>query len=356
MLVIKWALENKRVRIGYVTPTLKLSKLFFKELSQSIKPYLKETNKTDLVMEFLTGSTVQFFSAESGDSIRGFQFEYLIIDEAAYQPKSFWDDVLEATVLIKGRKVLMCSTPNFADGFFHQHVQLGFGDNPKYWTKKITIYDNPFLDADTIGGIKAKIPEKAWRKEYLSEFLDGEGVVFSNFRNCIGTHRAYKKCFVGIDWAKQNDYTVVTVINEFNEIIDIQRWTGMDYTKQVVKVLEILNKYNPECVISEENNIGAVVNEMLKKQYKGRLLTPSLTNSTKVEMIEKLVVAFEQQLIVIPNNDNLLNELGYFSCTYNPQTQTVKYSAPNGLHDDMVISLAYAYKAATDKNKISIMR
>ena len=65
-------------------------------------------------------------------------------------------------------------------------------------------------------------------------------------------------------------------------------------------------------------------------------------------MIEDLIVAFEQQLIGIPNDDALLRELQAFSCVYNPQTQNVKYSAPNGLHDDMVISLAYAYYAVNN--------
>ena len=32
LLVVKWGLENTKERIGYITPTLKLGKLFFKEL------------------------------------------------------------------------------------------------------------------------------------------------------------------------------------------------------------------------------------------------------------------------------------------------------------------------------------
>ena len=82
---------------------------------------------------------------------------------------------------------------------------------------------------------------------------------------------------------------------------------------------------------------------MLKKKYKGKIRTVSLHNSLKVEIIEQLIVAFEQETISIPNDDTLLTELQAFTCTYNNQTHNVKYSAPIGLHDDMVLSLAYAY-------------
>jgi len=61
MLVVKWALENPNSRIGYITPTLKLSKLFFKELCDSLEPYIAKKNSSDLIIEFITKSSVQFF-------------------------------------------------------------------------------------------------------------------------------------------------------------------------------------------------------------------------------------------------------------------------------------------------------
>ena len=33
----------------------------------------------------------------------------------------------------------------------------------------------------------------------------------------------------------------------------------------------------------------------------------------------------------------------YYSCEYNPQTKTVIYNAPNGLHDDMVMATMFAW-------------
>lgn len=256
--------------------------------------------------------------------------------------------IIRPTFLITGLKIVMCSTPNGAQGFFHQYVNYGLDELMSYKTKVISIYDNPFIDVEEIKLIKSQIPERVFRQEYLGEFLDGSGSVFNNFRNCINeSPKLDGNYYAAIDWGK-GDYTVLTIINEAKEVVLIYRVNAIEYTQQIKHIIPILNKWKPKVTISEENNIGTVINELLKKEYTGHIRTITLDNQFKKNMIEELIVAFEQQLIGIPNDDALLRELQAFSCVYNPQTQNVKYSAPNGLHDDMVISLAYAYYAVNN--------
>lgn len=351
LLCSKWALENNNCKIGYVTPTLKLSKLFYKELSISLKPFITKENASDLILEFNTGTKLQFFSSESKDSIRGFQFHYLIVDEAAFMSDDFWNYILRQTILITGRKILMCSTPNGAQGFFHQYCGYGLENQIGYKTKSITIYDNPFVSEDEIKKIKSQVPERVFRQEFLAEFLDGSGSVFTNFKNCIVKNpNKNGQYFAGIDWAKQDDYTVLTIMNSHKQIVYRYRINGMDYTNQVKIITSKLNEWKPILTLSEENNIGTVVNELLKKEYKGQLKTITLDNSLKKEIIESLIVAFEQGTIGIDDDEIFLRELQAFTCTYNPQTQNIKYSAPNGVHDDCVISLAYAFHSIKKKN------
>lgn len=350
LLCSKWLLQNKNAKIGYITPTYKLSRLFYKELEQSLKPFISSSNSTDLIIETITGSKVQFFSAESKDSIRGFQFHYLLIDEAAFISDDIWNFVIKPTVLVTGRKIVQCSTPCGAQGFFYNNVTWGIEKEVGYKTKCITIYDNPFVSAEEIEKIKTQMPEKVFRQEYMAEFLDGSGTVFSNFKNCIVKDpRKTVKTYAAIDWAKSEDFTVLTIMNELNQVIYTYRINHIDYTQQVKLISAKLNEWKPVVTISEENNIGTVVNELLKKEYKGVIKTVTLDNSLKKELIENLCVAFEQQLIGILDDEVLIRELQSFTCSYNPNTQTVKYSAPSGLHDDMVISLAYAYYASKSK-------
>lgn len=351
LLVSMWALENNNAKIGYITPTLKLSKLFFSELVGSLKLFINNSNGTDLIINFISGSKLQFFSAESKDSIRGFQFSHCILDEAAFMSDDIWNYVIKPTTMIIGKKVVMTSTPNGAQGFFYQYCTYGFNNELGYKTKHINIYDNPFITKDEIEKIKSQIPVRIFLQEYMAQFTDGAGAVFTSYNKCIIKNPVKTaKVYAAIDWAKTEDYTVLTILNDKAQVLYRYRINGMDYTQQVRLIAGKLNEWKPAMTISEENNIGQVVNELLKKAYKGALRCITLDNDFKREIIEDLIVAFEQGTIGIDDDEVLLRELQSFTCTYNPQTQKIKYAARTGLHDDCVISLAYAYHLAKNKN------
>jgi phage FluMu gp28-like protein len=344
MLVTMWALGEEKTKIGYICPTNKLCKLFFKELSASLEPFILNANKTDLRIDFISGSYIQFLSAESEDAIRGFQFHYVILDECAFMKDDTYNLIIRPTFLIKGRKVVFCSTPNGAKGFFHQACQLGYNNEKGYRVRKVTIYDNPFVSNEEIESIKKTVPQRVFMQEYLAHFLEGSGAVFRNISSCVIDKPELNGIYyAAIDWAKTTDYTVVTIINSLGQVVYTKRMNGLEYTQQVKIIVDILNQWKPQTTLSEENNIGTVVNEMLRKVYKGKLKCVNLDNSLKREIIEDLVVAFEQQKIGISNDEVVIRELEAFTVAYTPSSKTVSYSAPSGLHDDCVISLAYAY-------------
>lgn len=352
MLVTLWGLSLTNAKMLYICPTNKLSKTFFRELTEALGQFIKSTNATDLFVKFATGSSLQFLSAEG--TIRGFQGTHVIIDEAAFITDEVFNYSIRATFLITGKKVVMVSTPAGSQGFFFDYVNRGLDKTPHYITKSINIFDNPFVTEEEIMAIKAQVPEKVFRQEYLAEFLDANGAVFSNWQNCIYTKpytRNPNDTFTAaIDWASENDFTVLTIVNQHKKLCYLYRVNHMEYTEIVKIIATKLNEWRPTLTISEENNIGTVVNELLKKQYRGRIKCITLGNTFKKEMIENLIVAFETETIQIPEDENLIKEIKAFSCTYNPTTKTVKYAGASNFHDDCIISLAYSYYYAKNNN------
>ena len=82
-----WALNNKGIRIAWVSPIYKQSKKVFDDTYKAFakRPEIyRKVNQSELVLEYITGSTIQFFSAERYDNIRGFTFDYLVCDEFAF--------------------------------------------------------------------------------------------------------------------------------------------------------------------------------------------------------------------------------------------------------------------------------
>jgi hypothetical protein len=67
------------------------------------------------------------------------------------------------------------------------------------------------------------------------------------------------------------------------------------------------------------------------------------TNASKAAAMEALALAFERGTITIPNHPALVGELQAFEARSLPSGLT-RYAAPEGLHDDCVMSLALAWQ------------
>jgi hypothetical protein len=95
----------------------------------------------------------------------------------------------------------------------------------------------------------------------------------------------------------------------------------------------------------EENSFGSPLNAQLQRD--GLPVASFVTTAqSKPLIIEKLMLAFEQGQIHIPNDPVLVSELQAFECH---QTATgVRYGAPVGQHDDCVLSLAIGWNAIHD--------
>jgi hypothetical protein len=91
------------------------------------------------------------------------------------------------------------------------------------------------------------------------------------------------------------------------------------------------------------------VGDPLLEQLKKRQLVADgylFNNTSKKTLIEELVVGIEQQRCTFPDLPVLIGELRTMEYTLTP-SRLVQYAAPQGSHDDTVISLALAYHAAT---------
>ena len=85
---------------------------------------------------------------------------------------------------------------------------------------------------------------------------------------------------------------------------------------------------------------------MKSKVNDPNLIKPFVTTSkSKQDIIEQLVVANQNKEVRFIDKDWLLKELDLFTYEYNPKTKSVRYSAPNGFHDDGVMASAIGYNA-----------
>ena len=337
-----WAINDKGCKIAWVTPVYKQGKKVFSEMERATSASgLFSFNRSDLMITGF-GSSIEFFSGERPDNIRGNTFDYMVVDEMAFTRPELWDEVLSATVLVKGKKIIFISTPKGKNHFHRLCMQPNYDDRYAYF--HFTSYDNPMIDPRELDERKRSLPDYVFRQEYLAEFIDNASGIFKNVHECIGEGAKTAKMYGGLDIGRADDYTVLTIINQDGQMVTAHRWRHDEWTKIIEKVATIIKQYNATTLV-EVNNQGDVFFEMLSTRCKNMIHPFVTTSKTKPIIIEDLAVAFEQSAISIINEQWLIDELENFSYIYNPNTRSVTYSAPSGLHDDGVISTALAWNS-----------
>jgi len=355
-ILLYWAINEPRTKILWVSPIFAQAEKVHTEIENAIHQsgIIKTSNHSKNQMVLKNGSEIYFKSAENYQTIRGYSFNYVIMDECAYIDENAWVQSIRPTMASQGKKALFLSTPKSKNWFYNLY-QMGLSDMyPNYKSYKGSSYDSPFINAEEIEDAKKTIPENIFKQEYLAEFLDGGGEVFSGLDKI--TFDEYPspqgKIYGGLDLAKQVDYSVLTLIDEGGNVVEVLRTNKRDWSEIVNMVSSSINKWNAS-VFVEVNSVGDLFYDLLSKRCKN--IHPfTTTNNSKQEIIEGLILDINEGNVKIPSRTlfpSLYDELSIFSYEYSPKTRNVKYGAPSGFHDDCVMSLCLA-NYSRKKNKM----
>ena len=357
VLCIQWMFQ-KNMSIAYICRNFVLSKRLYKELIKILpKEIIKSANGTDLSIESIYGSTLNFYSAEQGASLRGQTFNYMICDEFAFhkmeQPDGthLWNDILSPTLKARGKKCIFVSTPLGKNNIFYEMYQRGLSDEfPKYASILKTIYDDGFITNDEIEEIKKSRPELSFQKDYLCEWIDDGLSFFQGFSECFDIDKvSNSKCWIGIDCSGDGtDATVCSKINENGEIELFEAVGTLDMKYR--QIADYLNRENPVAVYGEINGLGLPMLEEIKKlvRHKSKIYDWTTTNSSKEEIISDLAVSIANKDVHFLKDDiKTYNELGNFVVTVS-KSRKLTFAARGSGHDDRVMATAIAHKCRND--------
>lgn len=316
---------------------------------------LYKANSSDLTITLANGAVIFFKSAENPDNLYGEDVYAAVIDEASRCREESWHAVRSTLTATRG-PIRIIGNVKGRKNWAYRLARRAEGDEPDMHYAKITAYDAVeagVLDAAEIKDAKATLPDAVFRELYLAEPSDDGGNPFG-----LG---AIERCVVDTfapgpavawawDLAKSTDWTVGIGLNKDGHVCRFERWnktalppgaTG-DYWEATEKLIVDLTA--GVAALVESNGIGDPVFEGIQRraEAKGQQnFAPFYTSSTsKQQIMEGLAVAIQQMQTRYPDNE-IRNELDEFEYEF---TRTgVKYSAPDGMHDDCVMALAMAW-------------
>ena len=356
LLCIKWMTKNNQ-DIIYFTPTKELGRRVYNSIVKMLpEEIVRKSNGTDLYIETINGSTLKFFSGEAAQAARGSNCTKLVIDEAAYikqeiEGQDFYFNIVMPLTKVRCDKIVMISTPRSTSGFYYDLcMQAISGERDDMIYIKRTIYQDALISQEEIEKLKKGYPPMAWKCEFECTFMANALSVFPNFETCFDIDSySNGKCWCAIDPSSVGeDNTIITFINIDNQVRQFKIEGTLDVKYE--KLAKLINEYNPVSTYYEDNSIGAVMaNEIRKKLNKKSNFYPfTTTNETKKDYISILAVAINNNEIHFEKDNTLLySELGTFSYKLT-KTGNITYAAIDGKHDDTITSLGIALQCRED--------
>jgi len=354
-LALKWVLETSNSKLGYITPIYSLGKEVFDIIVSKTYEVIESSNKSDLTIKFVNGSTIKFLSADRADSVRGFRFHYLIVDECAYVNKDSIENAILPTLNPLGKKCLFISTPRGKNHFYEYYLRGQEDNNDDYFSYRISLNDCPYVKPELIEEARKSLPADVFRAEYDAEFTDSTNDVFQNLEiNCVLNEweqpNRTNKYFAGIDVGLSNDFSVLTIINEAGRVAFIDRVNNDTLENISNRFIEHLNRYGVSACYVEGNGLGVGMFELINKRIRG-VKKHITTQDNKMTAVRTLMSDLDSGVIELPTKEfypALYNEMSAFTFKYSANGK-ISFSHPKGMNDDVVDSL---WMANTARNSL----
>lgn len=362
--LIEQCCANRNKSYGYVAPTFKQAKSIAVIDPNMLKKYLpkevckKPFNETELRQEFITGSVLEIKGADDPDSIRGVGWAGVVLEEWAMMKhgRIIWEEILRPVLTENGGFAIFIFTPK-GKNFAYEYFQRAKADSTGKWGYSVLkASESGLINAESLAQAKSEMPERLYAQEFECDFLDDASSVFHNVDLCVCGEleppKPGRKYVSGVDLGRTNDFSVITIIDvSDNHVVYHERFTDVSWNLQKEKIALSAKKYNNAPIVIDATGFsaGAVIAEDLKQSpiaadlqaCKLTVIPFNFSNSSKKALVEKIIVAIEQRLVTFPYIEYLVEELKAF--TYEiTDFGNVRYSAPEGLHDDCVMSLGLA--------------
>lgn len=324
-----------------------------------------------------------------GSEVRGGTYDYIICDDILRSDNKlsdediehYIDEELEPMIFVRRGQIVIVGTPKSdTDIFSSLEERVRQGSAWKLytysaildWDRKVILCPDRFT-WDRLMNVRKNIGQQKFDKEFMCQtYSSGSQLFPAEIRKKakeLGLNwKLYSKArpeesnhwyyYMSVDSARagsaSGDYTVVFVVaynpdTQVKRIVWVWRKKGLKISEQVEQIATISKNFNNPIILVEKNNIGQDLIDQLIDNYNLSVEAFQTSSRSKEDLIRSLIVAFENEKIIIPQGDEftremmdeLDRELDRFIVEVTRAGNEIMKGSGHS-HDDMVMSLALA--------------
>ena len=364
--VVRIVLSRPRSESCLLMPTYKSTKAALRHLRRAVAPLGRRVRwkEVDKVFVFPNRALLYVRTGEDKEGVptRGLTLDGVLwVDEAAYVARSAWEAARFTQVAVQDPLVIVTGTPCGRNWLWEEwHAgQPGPEQNRLNESFRFRSLDSPYCNPEFVADMKKKLGVKKALQELSAEFLGDAGaafahedvqVLFSDALTVRGEQRS-----LGVDLAKEQDFTVCTLMNEFGEAWVLGRWQHTAWPDTERRITDMATEHDALVVldIGHGGGYGGAMYDYLERSLgRGRILGVRTGNlGVKAQLCEALIADVENRRLRIERGDftaHLRHELTFFESHREVVggVERMRYHGPQGDgeddHDDCVISLGLA--------------
>ena len=329
----------------WIAPVYPQARIAFRRMKRGLPKELYEPNESELTLKLANGTTLWFKSGEKPDNLYGEDVYGAVIDEATRCRAEVWY-AIRSTLTATRAPARIIGNVKGRKNWAYQMARRAEAGDPAMSYHKITAADAVeagVLAADEIEDARRTLPESVFRELYLAEPSDDGGNPFglAAIARCVGSLSSGEAPAVvfGVDLAKSVDWSVVVGLDEDGAVCRFERFQK-PWRETLQTVLDVCG-YIP--TLCDSTGVGDPIVESLQREGGSNFESFKFTSPSKQALMEGLAVAIQSGTVSFPDGP-IRSELEEFEYEYS--RTGVRYSAPAGLHDDCVMALALAVRAA----------
>ncbi len=322
----------------WVAPVYAQAEIAYRRVKRMIPPELFVKNDNDHRLTFINGASWWFKSAEIPDNLYGEDVASIVIDEAS-RTREEAHHALRTTITATGGPIRIIGNVKGRRNWAWRLARRAETGAPGHHYARITAHDAVeagLFTAQELIDAEADLPEHIFRELYFAEASDDEGNPFGidAIRACIGQLSKEPVRDWGGDLAKSVDWSVLIGLTEAGAVAKVLR-----FQKPWGETTRIFGEtIGHDRAFIDSTGVGDPVVETLQRTARN-ITGYKFTATSKQQLMEGLSVAIQRRQIAYPDGV-IVAELEAFEYIYS--RTGVRYSAPEGLHDDAVMALALA--------------
>jgi hypothetical protein len=328
----------------WVAPIYAQAMIAFRRLKRGLPRETYVANETERTVTLVNGAVIWFKSGDHPDTLYGEDVFAAVMDEASRIDEDSWHALRSTLTATRGPVRIIGNVKGRKNWFFKLCRKAEAGAQAMRYNK-LTWRDavaGGIMQAEEVEDAKRVLPSAVFKELYEAEPSEdgGNPFGFAAITSCVAPMSSLQPVAWGWDLAKSHDWTVGVGLDMFGHVCRFVRFQ-MPWQATIARILAETGRCR---ALVDSTGVGDPILEALQANGRSNFRGLVFTSASKQKIMEGLAVAIQSRAVAYPEGV-IVTELEAFEYMYTKGG--VRYSAPEGMHDDCVCALALANEEHT---------